>query len=360
LEERERQQQAVTTTTAAANNLSIDHCVDAAKPRKAASEQFTIPQKPVPKDHARLQTPSPKGPARLHTPSPESDRPQRAATTAPTVAVNNDSLNHRANAMNPRKGVSEQLANPRKPLSQDPARLHSLSPEQPGPNDDPPHDELAVVDLHQEYWDARIRLFVAQRDFDNRDEKRESEREKNNRRLQGHGSKAAMPPTELDLRWMKHISKLTRKLIDTEEAFKNAKVAALDGEYVPSDSSMSSVFNDGSDGYSPSFENEMKATALKEMIEDWRQEIPEDPEIGAESEDHIHWPEIGAAESEDNIPWEGREPEVWWESSSAIAEPRHHIKIQAWRKSCVAADKGPEASRRSDHQDGAGSDESIQ
>jgi hypothetical protein len=342
LTEPERQQQAVTTATAVANDLSIDHRTDAAKPRKAASEQCKIPRKPVPKDHARLQTPSPKDPARLHTPLPENERPQRAATIAATVAANNDSLNHRADAMNPRKGASEQLANLRKPWTQDPARLYSPLPKKSGPDDDPSHDEVAVADLRQEYWDARIRLFVAQRDFDNRDEKRESEREKNNRRLQGSGSKEAMPRTELDLRWMKHISKLTRKLINTEEAFKNAKVAALDGGYVPSDSSVSSVFNDGSDGYSPSFEDEMKATAPKDMIEDWRQAIPEDSEIGAESGDHIRWPEIGAAESEDHIPWEGRQPEVWWESSSAVAEPRHHIKIQAWWKSCVAADKGPE------------------
>jgi hypothetical protein len=227
-------------------------------------------------------------------------------------------------------------------LLKDLARLDMPLPEQSSPNKDPLYDAPEATDLRQEYWDARIRLFVAQRDFDNRDEKRESEGKENNRRLQGSGSMEAMPRTELGLRWLKHISKLTRKLIDTEEAFKKAKVAALDGGYVPSDSSVSSVFDDGSDGYSPSFENEIKATAPKEMIEDWRQAIPEDPEIGAEPEDHIHWPEIGAAESEDHIPWEGREPEVWWESSSAVAEPRHHIKIQAWWKSCVAADKGPE------------------
>jgi hypothetical protein len=89
---------------------------------------------------------------------------------------------------------------------------------------------------------------------------------------------------------------------------------------------VSSVFDNGrSEGYSPSQENGLKDDAPVEMIEEWRQAIPAspgDPEIGAASKD---------------IPWEGREPDVWWESYSAIAEPRHHAKIQAWWKACIVA-----------------------
>jgi hypothetical protein len=67
------------------------------------------------------------------------------------------------------------------------------------------------------------------------------------------------------------------------------------------------------------------------MIEHWRLLIttpPDDPEIGAASEDYFSRG--------------GGEPIACWESASATAEPRHRAKIQAWRQTCVAAGKRPE------------------
>jgi hypothetical protein len=132
---------------------------------------------------------------------------------------------------------------------------------------------------------------------------------------------------------VERISTLTRELIDAEEAYRNAKIAAFDGGCALSDGSVSSVFlfNDRSDGYSPSSENGLKARAPKGRIEHWRYSIatpPDDSEIGAASEDRFS----GG----------GRKPIICWESASCNAEPRHHAKIQAWRKTCVAAGKKPE------------------
>jgi hypothetical protein len=241
------------------------------------------------------------------------------------------SVHHCADDAKLRTPASEQHVLPRTssfrrrtpdatPSANRPVHLRASLPEQHIP-----------ANLNEEYWEAKRRLIRAQHSFDTRDQRREKECATNLRLLQ-QLDRDAMSPEELDLEWVEHISRLTRRLVAAEEAYKKAKVLAVEGGCAISDTDLSSVFdNQKSAGYAPSFENEVKATAPKEMIEHWRLLIttpPDDPEIGAASEDYFSRG--------------GGEPIACWESASATAEPRHRAKIQAWRQTCVAAGKRPE------------------
>jgi len=129
-------------------------------------------------------------------------------------------------------------------------------------------DRSAALKLCREHVHAKHRLAWAQWEFDLRDETRKREHYWNERDLRRSGGTEGIPREEFDLRWVEHNSMLTRQLIDAEEAFKAAKIAAVKGGCRLDDPDASSVSEDDeSEGYPPSHEAVWKADAPKAMIE---------------------------------------------------------------------------------------------
>lgn len=187
-------------------------------------------------------------------------------------------------------------------------------------------------DLNREYVRTKRRLAWAQWEFDLRDETREREQYWNDRDLRRSGGNEGMPQEEFDLRWVEHNSKLTRQLIDAEEAFKAARIAAVNGGCQVDDPDASSVFeDDDTKGYPPSREAIWKADAPKGMIESWRKSIPDASGITDTSEVS---PE---PDSQD-----GDQADLWG-SWSVVADPTRQAKIKQWEKACTVVGKKPAA-----------------
>ena len=191
-------------------------------------------------------------------------------------------------------------------------------------------EDIAALDLYRDYVRAKHRLNRAQWEFDLRDETREHEQYWNDRDLRRSGGTEGLPQEQFDLLWVEHISKLTRALIDAEEAFKTARTAAVSGGCQLEDPDASSVFEDDDDeGYPPSREAILKANAPKGMIEGWRKSVA----------DKSGYPDTSAASAELDSR-DGDEADLWG-SWSVAADPPRQGKIRQWEKACTVADKKP-------------------
>jgi len=192
------------------------------------------------------------------------------------------------------------------------------------------HESSSPSHLHRDYVRAKNRLTWAQWEFDLRDETRDREHYWNERDLRRSGGTEGIPEEKFDLLWVEHNSKLTRELIDAEEAFKTARIAAVKGGCELDDPDASSVFEDDeNEGYPPSREAAWKAHAPKAMIEGWRQSIPAVSDI----------PNTSAASPELDSQ-DGDEADAWG-SWSAVADPPRQAKIKQWEKTCTVAGKKP-------------------
>jgi len=109
-------------------------------------------------------------------------------------------------------------------------------------------EDIAALNLYREYVRAKQRLNWAQREFDLRDETREREQYWNDRDLRRSGGTEGLPQEEFDVLWIEHNSKLTRALINAEEAFKTARAAAVNGGCELDETDASSIFKDDGDG----------------------------------------------------------------------------------------------------------------
>ena len=85
----------------------------------------------------------------------------------------------------------------------------------------------------------------------------------------------------IHLLWVEHNSKLIRALVDAEEAFKTARVAAVDGGCQLDGQDANSVFEEDDDDevYPPSREAIWTANAPKEMIEGWRMSVADNSDV---------------------------------------------------------------------------------
>lgn len=248
---------------------------------------------------------------RRHVPGPATHAEPRK------VVMNNGNTNARSSGHSSRHHARQKRETP--------------GYERPVPLNDPRPENLTTEDLHEEYWYAKDQLAKAQRRFDKRFANRARECAQNNRMLRNPGNVPGLPQEELDLRWMQRISQLTRELIESEDFYQKAKIAAVEGGCAVSDTELSSVFaHQGSEGYSPSFEDAMKAHAPKEMIESWCQAIP----------DFLNGPEIGAVSSDVDA-GEQDDPDFRDSASAVAQDPRDQAKIQKWRKTCDKAGKRP-------------------
>lgn len=152
----------------------------------------------------------------------------------------------------------------------------------------------------------------------------------NDRDLRRSGGTEGLPQEEFDLLWVEHNSKLTRALINAEEAFKTARAAAVNGGCHLDDPDASSGFEDDDDeGYPPSREAAWKANAPNGMIEGWRKSVA----------DESDFPDTSAASAELDSR-NGDEVDIWG-SWSVVADPPRQEKIKQWEKACTAVGKRP-------------------
>ena len=143
-----------------------------------------------------------------------------------------------------------------------PNSLNSRSTSRHHPGTSELQDSSKSSDLYRDYVRAKNRLSWAQWEFDLRDETREREYNWNERDLRRSGGTESIAQEDSDLRWVEHNSKLTRALIDAEEAFKTARIAAVRGGCQLDDLDASSIFEDvENEGYPPSREDIWKADA---------------------------------------------------------------------------------------------------
>lgn len=184
--------------------------------------------------------------------------------------------------------------------------------------------------LRRAYVSAKHRLDRAQREFDVRDETRAHEQYWNDRDMRRSGGTEGISQEEFDLLWVEHNSKLTRKLINAEEALKTALVAAIKGGCQFDDLAVSSVDeDDDNEGYPPSPEAVWKANAPNEMIEGWRMSLADDSDF----------PHSSAASAELDSR-DGDEADLRG-SFSVVADPPRQEKIKQWEKACTAVGKRP-------------------
>lgn len=190
--------------------------------------------------------------------------------------------------------------------------------------------DVTTTDLEREYRYAKKRLARAKWAFDLRDETRSQAAFENKAKLKMSNGAKGIPQEEFDVRWVDHISKLTRNVINAEEYFRKTKLAAIRGGCSINDSEAKSVFdNDRSEGYPPSLEEEWGADIPKEKIKEWAQSL----ETVSPHEEVIFMPSESDLQEDDDI--------APWDSTTATAEPREKIKIAQWAKMCKSTGKAP-------------------
>lgn len=190
-------------------------------------------------------------------------------------------------------------------------------------------EEESLEHFGRAYATAKHQLQKAQEEFDARDKTRGADQVLNERMQRRSGGTAGFPQAEFDVRWVAHNMKLTRQLIERENAFRRAKAAALEGGYDLRDSDASSGFDNArNDGYPPAWEILRRIDAPVDDIEAWLQSVT----AGLE-------PPPGRSEPSLD-PWEGSEvrPE---DSQSAKAAPRLKARIDRWQAEAASLGRSP-------------------
>ena len=183
--------------------------------------------------------------------------------------------------------------------------------------------------LRSAYFTAKDLLLKARERYEARESNRECEIMENNGIIRKSEGLQGIPWEEFDLLWLQLIFKVTRELVDAEEAVRDARVAAIGAGCDLSDHDATSIFDNGrSEGYSASWEEAIRATAPVPLIEAW---------VSKHSLPYDMIREKAGVEAPDIDSWEGAEPEPW-ESWSASAEPKAKMKIAKWQQACCPAE----------------------
>lgn len=196
---------------------------------------------------------------------------------------------------------------------------HETDSNQPSPN-------LSTQEaLRSAYFTAKDVLRNARERYEARESNRKREIELNNGFIEESEGVGGIPWEVFDVLWLRLIFKLTRELIDAEEAVRDARIAAIRAGCKLSDHDATSIFDNGhGEGYSPSWEEASKETAPAPLIEAWISEHARPYEVIREKV-VVDAPDIDS--------WEGAEPEPW-ESWSASAYPKAKVKIIRWQQAC--------------------------
>lgn len=199
--------------------------------------------------------------------------------------------------------------------------------------------DMSTSDLEREYKHAKKRLARAKWAFNLRDETRSQAAFENKAKLKRSKGAKGIPQEEFDVQWVDHISRLTRNLIDAEEHFRKTRLAAIRGGVSINGSEARSLFdNDRSEGYPPSWDEEVIADLPKEKIEEWVQAL----RTVSPHEEVNSVPSLSNLQEDDDL--------APWDSTTATAEPREKRKIAQWTKICKSTGKAP--ARTGHHWDG--------
>jgi hypothetical protein len=248
--------------------ILLHHHTDATKIRTPYPGDFELLQMPAREGSNPIRKPLPKRPVAHQTPA--LDRSAHVRMPSPGGPPS-PQMSFPARPAPPRIQSPQQIASPYVlPILQPvPIRHHAteriIALRSPSP------EHSATTDLHREYREAKAWLISTQKEFDNRERRRDRETEVNELWLEQSGGTYGMPPEDFDLQWVKKISNLTRKLMNAEAAFQSARSAAVDGGCEVSDSGLNTVSDDDqSDSYPSSVEEIRRVAAPVAMIEGWR------------------------------------------------------------------------------------------
>ncbi|MCJ1248487.1 hypothetical protein MMC30_005705 [Trapelia coarctata] len=139
--------------------------------------------------------------------------------------------------------------------------------------------------------------------------------------------------TDVDVEYVREISKRARRLREAEEAYDKAVLTARLLKVLPVQFDRESNFVSGSDdGYRESADAELCATVDKAFIQRWADEVAEMTNSGA------HTSDIGDSEPDDELAAEADEWDVrsvgLSDSVSVVDFSRNRKRIDAWRKIC--------------------------
>ncbi|KAK5127692.1 hypothetical protein LTR08_004337 [Meristemomyces frigidus] len=144
--------------------------------------------------------------------------------------------------------------------------------------------------------------------------------------------------TELELRQLQDTQKLTRRVIDAEKAYEEAKTAAIAAGIQLHGSDIESGFiDDADDGYRVSLEEELCRSIDSTRMLKWLQQLPEPQQDGSGTE---YEPANTPADEGDSDDWDVRTVEIS-DSSSMVAEGPPRKRIDRWRAICAAAEPQP-------------------
>lgn len=190
------------------------------------------------------------------------------------------------------------------------AKRPSLSPE-----------EQAQEDATDAYWTALYRLQAAEALFERKDTDRAVQWQEKYE-AGARGEPVAEESAEaFDLRWLKRNQELTREFIEAEQAYVEAKAAAIAvGVDITVDDQVSGFLDNTGDGYPVGLEEEMVAVPLP-GVSKWLTSISSP--VSANFNDRVGEPDE----------WEANDIEVG-ESVSMVAEGRSRRRIEKWRQVC--------------------------
>lgn len=216
-------------------------------------------------------------------------------------------------------------------------RKASLESQQ-GPQDNKecsksPHDKEAADRKRKlvfHYCSMRTRMHVAERDFDEREDK--FVRENDDRQKALDNGEVVQSPFEFDMRQLQETQELTRELIEAEAEYHAAKDAAIAGGATLEElgSEIESGFLDDDDGYRRS-EDEEEIKSAKQGYP-WRSWLNKLPDTTSSSDCSGELIPVLSSEVEVDE-WEARSIDIC-DSCSVRAEDPWRRRIDKWREIC--------------------------
>lgn len=208
-------------------------------------------------------------------------------------------------------------------------KLHA-SNEDFEPNPLSPNEQLHE-DLRQTYEATKRALQTAELEFNSRDLVREQEKHRNEFLYSHSAGTEGEAQEALGLRWLDRNRKLTRALIEAEEAYTQAQVAAVRAGVQLDDDDRSSAFSSEDGAYATSQEEAMKASVPRRQVTDWIEKI----DIAADAAETSEPAGAdGSRSTQDGVDdWALAEVQLG-DNYSTIALGKNKSRVQRWRETC--------------------------
>ena len=181
----------------------------------------------------------------------------------------------------------------------------------------------AADDVKKAYRRAFTELFEAREDFEYKDYQRDQEVLRLRHQI-ADGQHPMETAEDFDLRHLLHSRKLTRRLIEAEANFAQAKAKAVEAGVSITTSHQSSGFVDRANDGRCSGEAVTFANIDRPQILKWLDEIPESS---------AEWTKLPAYRPQEADQWELRSVGLS-DSASLVAEGSERMRIDQWAQSC--------------------------